>query len=322
MRRRFFNKSNDFYDYKNYMTIEAIDDEIVIIMPKTVEYNIDGNGWNVLGFREPLPIKKGQMVSFKGNMYSHSGFGTISVSGMFNLKGNCFSLVFGDNAHLVASIDGYDSIFRELFLRNTGLIEVEKDFLPATTLAKSCYSNMFNGCTGLTVAPSLPATTLTEYCYYGMFNGCKSLNYIKMLAIDISATDCLDYWVYGVASTGTFVKNKDATWDTTPSALGNSGVPAGWTVVNDGDEEGGKIINIGRIKPAKMQTTYINWDFPVASNVSVIFHTEMSAHETTTGTGTNKSEGLMLGPGESELIVDYIEPIEDDTYIYEVIVEE
>ena len=85
----------------------------------------------------------------------------------------------------------------------------------------------------------------------------------------------------------------------------------------------GKIINIGRIKkPTVLQTSYINWNFPVASQVFVVFHSEMTNHNIRTDIGVNKSAGLTFGPGESELIVDYIEPTKDDTYIYEVIVEE
>ena len=103
--------------------------------------------------------------------------------------------------------------------------------LPATTLAERCYSYMFYGCTSLTEAPELPATTLTYYCYENMFNGCNKLNYIKMLATDISASECLSNWVDGVASSGTFVKN--AAMTTLPS--GESGIPEGWTVENDGN---------------------------------------------------------------------------------------
>ena len=44
-----------------------------------------------------------------------------------------------------------------------------------TTLAESCYSDMFSGCTGLTTAPSLPATTLAKSCYFSMFNGCTGI---------------------------------------------------------------------------------------------------------------------------------------------------
>ena len=87
---------------------------------------------------------------------------------------------------------------------------------------------MFSGCKSLTTAPELPATTLTERCYYEIFKDCRKLNYIKMLATDISASDCLKNWVDGVASSGTFVKN--AAMTTLPS--GNSGIPNGWTVVN------------------------------------------------------------------------------------------
>ena len=98
--------------------------------------------------------------------------------------------------------------------------------LPATTLADSCYNSMFSNCTSLTTAPELPATTLNIMCYDSMFQGCTSLNYIKCLATDISASNCTRYWVDGVASTGTFVKNPNMSGWTT----GNSGIPNGWTV--------------------------------------------------------------------------------------------
>ena len=101
--------------------------------------------------------------------------------------------------------------------------------LPATTLASKCYSYMFSGCASLTTAPELPATTLASYCYQNMFNSCKKLNYIKMLATDISINGCLTNWVNNVSSTGTFVKNPAMT----SLPTGTSGIPSGWTVVND-----------------------------------------------------------------------------------------
>jgi hypothetical protein len=101
------------------------------------------------------------------------------------------------------------------------------DILPATTLFYQCYRDMFSGCTSLITAPELPATTLAEGCYYSMFEMCSNLAYIKMLATDISASECLASWVKEVALTGTFVKNANATWD----VVGSSGVPEGWDVV-------------------------------------------------------------------------------------------
>ena len=101
--------------------------------------------------------------------------------------------------------------------------------LPATTLADGCYDRMFEMCTSLTTAPELPATTLADGCYSMMFYNCGKLNYIKMLATDISVPDCLNMWVEGVSPTGTFVKNKNATWNKT----GDDGIPSRWTVLTE-----------------------------------------------------------------------------------------
>ena len=72
----------------------------------------------------------------------------------------------------------------------------------------------------------MPATTLAENCYNSMFRSCTNLNFIKMLVTDVSVSGALFNWVYGVSSTGTFVKNSAATWDVT----GVNGIPTGWTV--------------------------------------------------------------------------------------------
>ena len=48
-----------------------------------------------------------------------------------------------------------------------------------------------------------------------------------MLATDISASGSLTNWVYGLPSSGIFVKHIDAQWTTT----GSSGVPTNWTVI-------------------------------------------------------------------------------------------
>ena len=98
--------------------------------------------------------------------------------------------------------------------------------LPATILAESCYGYMFSYCTSLVTAPALPATKLANYCYCDMFENCSSLNHITMLATNISASDCLIYWVSGVSSTGTFVKHPDMT----SLPTGTSGIPEGWVV--------------------------------------------------------------------------------------------
>ncbi|MBR0330682.1 MAG: hypothetical protein IIX12_03670 [Alistipes sp.] len=104
--------------------------------------------------------------------------------------------------------------------------------LPVTTLAEGCYAEMFYQSDGLTTAPILPATTLVKRCYSYMFNDCKKLDNITMLATDISAPNCLNQWVSGVASTGTFTKAASLEQGTESGQIptGIYGIPEGWTV--------------------------------------------------------------------------------------------
>jgi hypothetical protein len=59
-----------------------------------------------------------------------------------------------------------------------------------------------------------------------MFNGCSSLTYIKAMFTTTPSSTYTNNWVLGVTSTGTFVKNSEASWTNT----GNSGIPINWTV--------------------------------------------------------------------------------------------
>ena len=116
------------------------------------------------------------------------------------------------------------SCYTSMFMDCTSLTSAPQ--LPATTLKDSCYHSMFYGCKSLTTAPILPATTLVSSCYINMFYGCSKLNYIKAMFTTTPSSSYTGYWIHGVASSGTFVKNKNATWDVT----GTYGIPSGWTV--------------------------------------------------------------------------------------------
>lgn len=231
-----------------------------------VKYSLDnGSTWTTLEFETPTPIvTAGSKILWKGNIgpnyYQNKGIGTFSSTGQFNVEGNAMSLFFGDDFIGKTSLaNALTKGFYQLFYNCSNLISAENLSLPATILNNycyesmfqdctslttapsilpslldgynigrclGCYMNMFNGCTSLTTAPSLPATTLERYCYQYMFGGCTSLNYIKCLATNISASNCTQNWVSGVASNGTFVKNASMTSWTT----GESGIPSGWTV--------------------------------------------------------------------------------------------
>ena len=232
MRRRFFSSSNS---ETNYCTLEALSDGLFQFESKEADvyYRLDRQGvfykFNIN--HRSIPIKKGQVIELKGKNCT-GNVGSIFTDASFNLSGNSLSLIFGDDYKNKYDISNYPYVFYSLF-DNVNIVNVSSDFLPATILSTGCYSNMFEGCTSLVNAPELPSQDLVFNCYDNMFKGCTNLNYIKMLATDISASYCLNNWVSGVSTTGTFVKHPEATWD----VRGVNGVPEGWTIKFDGEEE-------------------------------------------------------------------------------------
>ena len=170
---------------------------------------------------------------------------------------NAFYRLFYQNTKLISAenlilpaITLSEYCYNQMFQGCTSLTTAPE--LPATTLASYCYANMFRSCTSLTTAPELhattmqdwcygwmfgnctslrtapelPATTLVTYCYTNMFNNCSSLDYVKCLATNISASNCVKGWLTGAASSGTFVKA--ASMSSWPRS--SSGIPSGWTL--------------------------------------------------------------------------------------------
>ena len=94
----------------NYLTIEALSDGLTAKLSlNDCEYCVDGDGaWKTLyANTETEPISANQTLSFKGNLIpttsgngsqGTSGIGKFTVNGNFNLKGNCMSMLFGDDA--------------------------------------------------------------------------------------------------------------------------------------------------------------------------------------------------------------------------------
>ena len=145
------------------------------------------------------------------------------------LKYRCYEGMFGGCTSLTSPPELSATTlsrfcYASMFSNCTSLTSAPE--LSVTTLDIYCYASMFGDCTSLTSAPELPATTLADRCYSSMFESCQSLSYIKCLATDIHALNSLTYWLKGVSSTGTFVKNPNmSNWPT-----GDSGIPSGWIV--------------------------------------------------------------------------------------------
>lgn len=144
----------------------------------------------------------------------------------YHMFQGCTSLT--DTPQILPAITLGQESYAGMFSGCTSLTSVP-DELPARTLVSGCYSSMFRGCSNLTKAPVLPAINLVQYCYSSMFRECTKLNYIKaMFKTNITnSTTYTQNWVqYAGSSSGTFVKNSEATWNLS----GSNGVPDGWTV--------------------------------------------------------------------------------------------
>ena len=243
-----------------YLTFEALEPTTFSFSTNNLQYSLDnGSTWTTLTVGNNTPqLAIGDKILWKQTGLtpnSTNGIGTFSATGNFNAYGNIMSLYYGDNFVGEDDLTRKDYAFKAAFYENIKLIDASNLILPATTLANNCYWEMFNGCTSLTTAPKLPATTLTTRCYNNMFRdceslttapklpattlvsgcyrymfiGCESLNNIKCLATSISASNCTQGWISGVAASGTFIKDINTDWST---KTGINGIPSGWTVIN------------------------------------------------------------------------------------------
>ena len=104
---------------------------------------------------------------------------------------------------------------------------LSREFENITSLSGYNYAlkSLFYDCTALTKAPELPATILSEYCYHFMFYNCSSLAEVRIAATK-TAKDALYMWLSGVAKTGDFYCDPNATIFPTDNV---SGIPANWT---------------------------------------------------------------------------------------------
>ncbi len=263
--------ANSDIDMQNVpLTLEAIEAGAKVTFENNatgyVVYCINGGVRQTIASGEGKEISlenAGDKVAFYGDNATYatgdSSFSNIACDKNCYVYGNMMSLVKSEG---FASVDKLSAsyTFYKFFANNSRIknkVGAEL-LLPATTLSESCYGYMFYGCrvltnapelpakilvpncysgmfgsTGLTNAPELPVKTLAIGCYQGMFKDCAKLNNVKCLATDIDAYCATNEWLSGVASKGTFKRIDGVSW---PS--GASGIPEGWTVIDDQSQTG------------------------------------------------------------------------------------
>ena len=120
-----------------------------------------------------------------------------------------------------------ESCYKDMFTSCTSLENPPS--VSATSLAPLCCAGMFYYCSSLTSSPILRAPTLVTGCYSNMFYSCTSITTVTCLASDVPDSSCLQYWLSGVTTNGTFYGDPAALFYFTPES-GN--IPATWTATS------------------------------------------------------------------------------------------
>lgn len=244
------------YNGNNRVVIKTSSSSPVDNHITTLQYSRDKKNWSkttLSGATKSFTLLPGEKFFIRNDngYFNCSGFNVrIYCDNNFIVGGNINTLL---NYKDLENVTLTEHCFEQLFYDASKLTSASNLVLPSTTLASLCYCDLFAYCSSLTAAPALPATNLASYCYwstfvgcsklttapilpatnlkngsyYWMFYNCKSLKNVTSYANEIGATQCLDNWMYGVSSTGTFHNLGSASY---PS--GASGIPSGWTIVN------------------------------------------------------------------------------------------
>lgn len=202
------------HDYsQDYLTLVAETDNVSFqlvggVNGNTFQYSIDdGSTWNNVSIGQTTSsINTGDKMMFKASgltIAQETGIGTIRPSGNASVEGNIMSLCYGDNFSGQTTIPA-NFQFRKLFSGATHITSAENFVLPSTTFPKSCYSQMFQGCTNLVTPPKVVGTSAStfngDYCFSDMFANCSSMTKAPELPMTILGTQCYWYMMQGCTS--------------------------------------------------------------------------------------------------------------------------
>lgn len=198
------------------LTLEAIEDGTITVefyngltLPKPITYTKNGGAGVDITSTTNIPVSAGDKVC----LYSkNSDLGYYTIEGGISKRyyihiqtsnrcyiyGNVMSLIddsgsgFANDKVIADNTAEQHTTFFRLF-EDADFLEnhpTKPILLPATTLARDCYGEMFSFCTSLTTAPELPAETLADGCYGAMFSECTSLTTAPELPATTLADNC------------------------------------------------------------------------------------------------------------------------------------
>jgi hypothetical protein len=201
---------------------------------KTIEYKKNDGEWTQITSTNAgtlVSVAVGDIIQLRGDNAQYApADGRCScwcgTTATYKLYGNIMSLIDSTGFTTLSSFT-QQNVFMNFF-NSGGCIDAENLILPATALTNYCYQGMLAQSANLKVGPLLPVETLVQGCYAYLFYHSYQINNIRCLATNISASNCLQEWVNGAPSSGTFYKNPNmSSW-----GRGASAVPNNWTLTD------------------------------------------------------------------------------------------
>ena len=198
----FYNISRSTLDFDGFR-IRVVSDGTNIKFNYPLKYSLDfGETWTDISASSSLSsLKAGNVVCLKGDNtnYKNAGsdqYGTPSNKPIFEANYKCF--ISGNIMSLLKDETLVESAFQGAFSKGTtaiSYIDIDPDsplILPATSLVKQCYMQMFRNCTSLTKAPTFTVEQTAYRCCYNMFRQFSRLSNIQsiLLLADTMSEDC------------------------------------------------------------------------------------------------------------------------------------
>ena len=228
----------------------------------TVEWSKDKKKWTkmTIGSSNSISLAKNETVYLRNDTGKFSYYnGANSARCYYKISGDYSYTVGGDlrtliNYKNVVNLSLKNGVFAYLLYYDSSLTSASSLTFKYHTISSYGLYQCFDGDESLTAAPSvlhpvninpycyyrmytrtnirntpvLPAQTLKEECYVQLFASCNDFSSVTSYANNISATSCLENWMNGVKSSGTFHNLGTASYPRSAS-----GVPSGWTIVKN-----------------------------------------------------------------------------------------
>ena len=226
----------------------------------TVEWSKDKKKWTkmTIGSSNNISLAKNETVYLRNDTGKFSYYnGDSNARCYYKISGDYSYTVGGDlrtliNYKNVVDLSLKNGVFAYLFYYDSKITSASSLTFKYHTISSYGLYRCFDDDNSLTAAPSvlhpvnlnpycyyrmytstnirntsvLPAQTLKERCYVQLFASCNDFSSVTSYANNISETSCLENWMNGVASSGTFHNLGTASYPRSAS-----GVPSGWTEV-------------------------------------------------------------------------------------------